>query len=206
MKKMIFLLLACLLLTNIGWGQATGFQRRAWSYAVTLDATDADTISMPNLTYGNTGKATYTTIVWVDSLDGSSDSLLIQYRRAWINVGPVATDTLFLGAGWGKGLSKSGTAAGDTIIGAALWDYAAYAKDAGAACDWTDLDVYCGPSGTLDQFDNDFNWMHGRRYECILDFDGYNWRYVQLKFTKTGDDSTTGDADSIKVWIELDID
>ena len=204
MKYLLTVLTLCLLLFSIEVNaQADKFRKGEREYSGTFDATDADTISIANPEV--TGDKTYTLVVWLDSLDGSSDSTLIQYRRAWRNAGTGGSDTLFLGASWKTG-DGAGTAAGDTITGAALWDYCAYAIDAGSAQSWSTLKVHGGADGSLDDFDNDFDWRHGRRYECEFDFNGYNWRYLQLKLTKTADDSTVGTADSCKWNAELDID
>jgi len=196
-------LIICILLIFVNaFGQVSNRRERAISFETTLDATDTDMITISNAQ--NTGKGTYTTIVWVDSLDGASDSLLIEYRRSWY---PVAlTDTLFLGPDGGFGLNAAGSAEGDTITGANLWTYTAYAITGGSAQSWKTLQVYGGPAGSLDDFDNDFDWEHGRRYECIFDFDGYNWRYLQVRVTKTANDSTVGNADSCRVHFQIDID
>jgi hypothetical protein len=126
MKKMIFLLLACLLLTNIGWGQATEFQRAIGlpdTIETTLDSTDTDTIhwQLPR----NRGKAVFMAYVWMDDQDGDGsgagnctsathDSILIQYRPAY------------------------GGALADTLT-----------NSAGTGLTWTDLQIYNGPSGAL---------------------------------------------------------
>jgi hypothetical protein len=73
------------------------------------------------------------------------------------------------------------------------------------AMSWTPLSIYNGPSGSLDDFDNAITWVDSAWYMCVVDMDGYPWRYIELKITQTANDCTECD-DSTDIDLYMDID
>lgn len=82
---------------------------------------------------------------------------------------------------------------GDTLIGST------------ALFSWTPLSIYNGPSGSLDDWDNAISWTDSAWYMCVVDMDGYPWRYIELKITQTANDCTECD-DSTDIDIYMDVD
>jgi hypothetical protein len=195
MKKMIFLLLACLLLTNIGWGQATNFQRAFIDSRTLSDTLGSDGVTgvyseslfvfLPN----NRGKGLLMAYFWFDSLGTATarqDCFSVFYRQAW------GIDSAMVGTTGTPSASDLG------FENSACWNNATYAP-------WNYVQIYNGPSGALANFDT-LAWLMprqiGGKVPIIFDMDGYPWRGLQLLLNWYGGEAT----DSVVYFIEFDID
>jgi len=192
MRYVVALLAACLFFSFTAYGQATDFQRKAWTWSDTLFGTTADSVEIP--LPNNRGKGLLMGYIWADSLGSVTvfDSLNLRYRQGW-----AVRDTAGLAAGTGPAGWE------------AAWTEAACQNSSGSAQAWSYVQIYNGVAGSLANFDSTLSFVPqnraddpGGKIPIVFDLDGYPWRYIQLWI-----DRTSAHADeSLKVNIELDVD